>query len=616
MPAGMLLPARQKALVMAGVMAALFLAALDQTIMGVAMPRVIADLGGLDRFAWPFTAYMLASTVVMPVVGKLSDIYGRKPMLALGIIIFVAGSALAGAAGSMNALIGFRGVQGLGAGCIMANAFAATADLFPPAERGRWTGILAGSWSLASIVGPLAGGALTDNLSWRWVFYLNVPVGALALAVVLFAMPWLRHHVAVRIDYTGAALIVGAAAPLLLALSWAGSDYPWTDVRVLASFAIAGVCLVAVIAWERGRPYAILPLGLFRNRVFAVSIVVQAVIGVGMFGVIQFMPLFLQGAQGVTATSSGLITMPMSAGWVTGSILSGQLIARTGRYRPIAIIGGLIMITGALLLSTLNADSSAWFTRGYMVVMGLGFGLTMPLYTLAVQNALPYSLLGVGTSALQFFRSIGGTMGVAIFGSLLTSRFAAALLGTGDPDLASIAARPQTLLDPDAVTALATRIDARTPGASADVIHTARLVLGETVTDLFVIAAVIAAVALVVAFLLPAIKHRTREELMRGMGAARPPSSGDAAPSAPPAAAPAGLASADRPAAQPRIAGAAPMVDLLPSPAMPSPRGVATETARAARRGWLVLAVALGVAVGLAAALSTGIRRIPGIPRS
>ena len=505
---------------MVSVMLALFLAALDQTIMGVALPRVIGDLGGLDLFAWPITSYMLASTAVVPVVGKLSDVYGRKPFIVAGIVIFVAGSALAGASGSMWELIGFRTVQGLGAGLIMANAFTSLGDYFAPAERGRWMGLLAGTFALASVLGPLLGGVITDEISWRWVFYINVPVGVLAIAMVVGVMPWYRTARDVVVDYRGGLLLIATAVPLLLAFSWAGNQYGWADARVVGTFAAAAGFAVAFVASQRGLGEdAIIPLSLFRSRAFLVSTIVMSVVGVAMFGTIQFMPLFLQGAQGVSATSSGTISMPMSLGVVVGSIVTGQLITRTGRYRPLAIAGGAAMIGGPLLLATLDVDSSRMLTRSFMALMGLAVGIAMPLYTLVVQNAVPHRLLGVGTATNQFFRQTGGTIGIAIFGSIMVSGFATQLSAAFPDSFAQLKSTPQILLDRDRLAAFEASIEAQAPGTAAEVIGTARAALAGTITDLFLIAAVVMAVGLVAALFLPKLRFQTQQELITEMRA-------------------------------------------------------------------------------------------------
>lgn len=505
----MLLPAREKTLIMAGVMLSLFLAALDQTIMGVALPRAIADLGGLDLFAWPITSYMLASTATAPVVGKLSDMFGRKPLLIIGIGIFLMGSVLSALSGDIYQLIGFRGVQGVGAGVIMANAFTAIGDLFAPDQRGRWTGLLSGVFALASVIGPLLGGALTDHLSWRWIFYINLPVGAVALAVVFFWMPWFRRpHAGGAFDYRGGLLLMVFSAALLLGLSWGGSQYAWESPEVIGPLALAGLVAALFVVVERRAANGVLPLELFRNRVFTVSVLVVIVVGLGLFAVVQFMPLFVQGAQGASATNSGTVTMPMMGGVVFGSVVTGQILSRVGQYRRMALLGGAIMVVGTWLLSTLAAESSPALTRGYMVVFGLGVGVALPLYNLAVQNSLPYRQLGVGTASMQFFRQIGGTVGVATFGALLASRFPANLSKAVGEGYDTLKSDPQILLSPEALDRFRAEVEAKAQGTAEGVIVLAREALGVTVTDLYLIAAVIMGVGLVLAAFLPVIHSR------------------------------------------------------------------------------------------------------------
>jgi EmrB/QacA subfamily drug resistance transporter len=414
----------------AGLMLTLLLAALDQTIVGTAMPRIIAQLNGFERYAWVTTTYLLTSTITVPIVGKLSDLYGRKWFLLGGAVIFVAASALCGAAGDlplrmdgMNQLILFRGIQGIGAGMITGIVFTVIGDIFPPAERGKIQGAFSAVFGLASVFGPALGGWITDNFTWRWVFYVNLPVGIVAIAALYFFFPYFNPEGGRRvIDWAGVTTLIACLVPLLLALTWIAT-YGWTSARTLGLLAFAAVMLGAFLFFETRAEEPILSLALFKNRTFSISAVALFMTGMGMFGAILFIPLFMQGVIGSSATQSGSLLTPLMLTLIGGSIISGQLVSRTGHYKYQAIIGLAIMTGGLLLLAGMHSDTTQAIVVRNMVVFGLGLGLTMPIYTLIVQNAVERRVLGAATAATQFFRQIGGTIGTAIFTSIMLSRF-------------------------------------------------------------------------------------------------------------------------------------------------------------------------------------------------
>ncbi len=415
---------------MAGLILTLLLSALDQTIVGTAMPRIIAQLDGFERYAWVTTVYLLTSTIMVPIIGKLSDMYGRKYFLLGGAIIFVAASALCGASGDlplpfdgMNQLILFRGLQGIGGGMITGIVFAVIGDIFPPAERGKVQGMFAGVFGLSSVIGPALGGWITDNLSWRWVFYVNLPVGLLAIGALFFAFPYFASEGGKRaIDWWGVGTLIASLVPILLALEWV-TGYGWGSARVIGGLAFGFVMLGAFLVAESRAKEPILSLDLFKNRVFAVSAVALFMTGMGMFGAILFIPLFMQGVLGVSATASGSLLTPLMLALIVGSVASGQLVSRLGRYKLVATLGLALMTVGLFLLSGMRVDTTTATVVRNMIVTGLGLGLTMPIYTLAVQNAVDRRLLGAATAATQFFRQIGGTVGTAIFTSLMLSRY-------------------------------------------------------------------------------------------------------------------------------------------------------------------------------------------------
>jgi EmrB/QacA subfamily drug resistance transporter len=470
------LPRRDLILTVVGLMLALLLAALDQTIVGTAMPRIIADLHGFEHYAWVTTAYLLTSTAVVPISGKLSDMYGRKMFLLGSSAGFVATSALCGLSQDMTQLIVFRGMQGVAGGVLTSTVFTVISQIFPPAQRARFQGIFSAIFGFASIVGPLIGGYLTDNLSWRWVFYVNLPIGMLALTVLWLCFPNIRpdgqHR---KIDYLGAATLVLGVVPLLLALSWGGIDYAWTSPVIIGLVAFAAIMVVAFCVVESRAAEPIIPLSLFRNSVVSVSVLALVFMAMAMFGTILFIPLYFQGVIGTTATQSGTVLMPLMITMISASVLSGQIIGRTGRYKLPGVFGMLVMTIGMYLLSGMGADTDYWTVFRNMVILGLGMGPTMPVFTLAAQNAVKVNQLGVVTSLTQFSRSIGSTLGVALFGSVLINRFAQSFSAALTPEVPAVVPpqlldefmNPQLLLNPQLADSLRAQVLALGPqGAS------------------------------------------------------------------------------------------------------------------------------------------------------
>ena len=403
----------------------MLLAALDQTIVSTALPTIVGDLGGLNHYSWVVTAYLLASTISQPIYGKLGDLYGRKRIFQVAIVIFLVGSALCGISQNMIELTGFRGLQGLGAGGLMVTALAIIGDVVPPRERGRYQGYMGGVFAIASVIGPLIGGFLTQHASWRWVFYVNLPVGAVALAVIAIVLhddpAERREH---RIDYEGAAALTVGAGMLTLGLTWGGTQYPWSSWYVIGSFVAGVVGVIAFIAIERRAVEPLIPLRLFRNGIFRSSVAMSFLVGVAMFGTIIYVSLFLQVVHGTTPTAAGLKLLPLMGGLLVASIGSGRTISKIGRYRAFPIAGTALVSVGLFLLSRIGVSTGYLLLSAAMVVLGLGLGLVMPVLVLAVQNAVPRPDMGVATAGSIFFRSIGGSFGVAIFGTIFANRLA------------------------------------------------------------------------------------------------------------------------------------------------------------------------------------------------
>jgi EmrB/QacA subfamily drug resistance transporter len=416
------MPRRRLILVTVGVMLALLLAALDQTIVGTAMPRIIAELNGFDKYAWVTTAYLLTSTIMVPIAGKLGDLFGRKPFILVGMAGFMAMSWLCGFSQNMTELILFRGLQGLFGGMLFASVFTVLADIFTPQTRARMQGVFGGVFGLASVIGPTTGGFITDNWGWRWVFYVNIPVGVLGIALLVAYLPFVRTSASWKhIDFAGAGLLALGLTPILLALSNTNT-YGWTGWQTIVPLIGGILVLIAFVIVESREEEPIIPISLFRNRAFTVSIVVGFIASFGMFGTIIFVPLVYQGVLGISATNSGALITPLMFGLIGASVLTGQLMVRIKNYQYLGTVGAAVMAVGMYLLSEVSVHSTRLEVTASLVLVGIGLGTTMPLYIQAVQSAVARRFLGVVTSNIQFARNVGGTIATAIFGSILASR--------------------------------------------------------------------------------------------------------------------------------------------------------------------------------------------------
>lgn len=519
---------------MTGLLLGILLGALDSTVVGTSMPKIVADLGGFQRYAWVFSAYMLTATLAIPLAGKLSDLYGRRPVFLVGMIVFLVGSMLCGLINDMDQLILCRGLQGFGGGMLAPVAMATVADLYAPTERGKVQGAIGSVFGLASVIGPFIGGWIVDNVhlmgipSWRWVFYVNLPLGVPAIFFVSVHFPRTKRQDPQPIDYLGIAMLSVSLVALMLVTIYGGTDYAWTSVEILSLSVISVMFFFGFVWAELRAKDPVVPLGLFKNSVFAVSMLVILIMGLGMFGVISFMPTYLQGVVGISATYSGAVLIPLMILLVIGSTLSGFLMKRFG-YKVFAISGMLVSAVGMYLLSTLGAAPPIWTAIIYMMVVGLGMGLSMPTFIVAIQNSIERRLVGTATGTLTLIRSLGATIGVTILGVVMNGRF-------GDrfrPEVYAAASRsgiPQPAAD-QAINGLLANpfINGQTkdiPGllvqsdfinrSPAWLVEGVKYAFSDSIGYLFLIAAVVSFIAFIVGLFLKDVPLKSAEEYHNG----------------------------------------------------------------------------------------------------
>ena len=522
------LPRPQVIAALIGTMLSMFLGSIFMTIAATAMPRIITDLGGFSQYTWVFTSYIITETIAVPLTGKLSDMYGRKWFFVVGMAIFTVGSFLCGISQSMTQLIIFRAFQGIGFGVMSALGFIVIADIFAPEERGKYMGLMSGVFGLSTIIGPTLGGYLTDTLSWRWCFFAPIPIGIIIIIIFIFMFPQLKvGEVRHRIDYGGVVTMTLFVATLILALTWGGVDYAWGSAMIIGMLAFSVVMLVLFILNESRAQEPIIPLTLFKNRVMVVSAIVSLFMGASFFPVVNFIPLFFQGVLGTSATASGGFLTPMMLGASLGSFVSGQLLSRAGgRYRLQGTIGFGMTVVGFFLLSRMTPETSFAVAITNIVIIGLGNGLIMPIHTLAVQNTVPYSVMGTATSMISLLRPLGGVLGLAMVGTILNNTFASSFIKNLSPEiravvspdqLASIVDNPQALVNPEAHAQLQAMFDgmgSQGPVLFDQLLVTLRNALNTALVQVFFVFMIVTVLGLVANFFLKGVPpNRPKEEM-------------------------------------------------------------------------------------------------------
>ncbi len=511
---------QRKVTIMAAIIASMFFSSINQTIVGVALPRIISKLGGMDYYTWIITIYLLTSTISTILVGKLSDIYGRKYFILSGIVIFMTGAFLAGTSKDIIQLIIYRGIQGTGAGIIMATAFTAIGDLFSPRERGKWSGLMSAVFGMSSVLGPGLGGYIVEHFEWHWVFWLFLPLGFIAFFMILFLFPKVERQEAQSIDYPGSLLLTLTIVPMLLAFSWAGTKYTWNSSVIIGLFAVTLAALALFIFTETRVRTPVLPLNIFKSSVVTISNIISFIMNAGMMGALMYMPFYVQGVMGISPTYAGYVTMPVSISMLAMSAYTGRSMTKTGKYKHLALAGMAIMVLGMFLMIIMKSIPVAVVS---MIVFGTGLGLGMPVFMLAVQNVVDSKDLGVATASVQLFRNLGGTIGIAVMGTILSTSIANKMsgltsisAGSGssglDPEVSEKLTQlldPQLLLDQSKLSGIQKDLPASAQPVFDHLIEALKQAMAGSLSNVFLAGTVVLAVALVLTFLLKELPLRT-----------------------------------------------------------------------------------------------------------
>ncbi|WP_419874115.1 MDR family MFS transporter [Candidatus Pristimantibacillus sp. PTI5] len=520
---------KKKLTIMIALMAAMFFAAINQTIVSTAMPRIIAILGGIEYYTWVITIYMLTSTIATVLVGKLSDIYGRKPFLLAGIVFFIIGAFLCGTSTTVFQLIAYRGIQGLGGGILMSATVTAVGDLFAPRERAKWTGIMMAVFGFSSVIGPTLGGFLVDHIAWKWIFWIFLPLGLVAFGMIWSMFPKTARKTTESIDYLGSILLTLMLISLLLGFSWAGTKYDWDSVQIIGLLAASIIFLVILLFVERKAKSPVLPLSLFKNSIVTISNSIGFLMNAGMMGAMMYLPFFVQGVLGISPTNSGFVNMPMSIAMIFLSTLSGRWISKSGKYKRFAIAGMPFMVVGMLMMAFMNNVGVA---IAAMIVFGIGLGISMPVFTLTVQNAVAPTQLGVATATATLFRNLGGTIGIAVMGtvmnSTMSSKLEAAVKAGQGPDLSQVDPEtakqlssflnPQMLLDQPKLKELHATLPEQIQPLFTHIIEMVRSVLSDSLTVVFLFGMSLLVVAFVLVFFLKEIPLRSSNDMKAKAG--------------------------------------------------------------------------------------------------